>query len=158
MSVPAARRASVLGLLAAVACSGDSSPSEPGPPPTPAATVQIAYAASTTTDPAVQAAHPICVQGVGFTHIHPSWRGYPVIPLTATGALRWEMTFNDVPIGPEIRFRINDPNGCVLNATGAVTTNITANGVALIRVVQTPGSGPEPGLAFTVDASGRVTP
>jgi hypothetical protein len=30
--------------------------------------------------------------------------------------------------------------------------------VLLTQIVTTPGSGPEPGLAFAVDAGGRVTP
>lgn len=44
-----------------------------------------------------------------------------------------------------------DPNG-------ASTMNVFANGVLLTRIVDTPGNGTEPGLAFTVSASGGVTP
>lgn len=36
--------------------------------------------------------------------------------------------------------------------------NVFANGVLLTRIVDTPGNGTEPGLAFTVSASGGVTP
>jgi len=46
----------------------------------------------------------------------------------------------------------------VLNATGASTVNVSANGVLLLRVVDTPGSGVEPGLAFAVAADGSIDP
>ena len=56
------------------------------------------------------------------------------------------------------RIRISDPNACALNATGASTDGVSANGTLLTRVVDTPGSGIEPGLAFEVAADGSVTP
>ena len=42
--------------------------------------------------------------------------------------------------------------------TGASTERVSANGTLLTRVVDTPGSGIEPGLAFEVAADGSVTP
>ena len=36
--------------------------------------------------------------------------------------------------------------------------NVLGNDVLLVDTVPTPGSGTEPGLAFTVDADGTVTP
>ena len=77
---------------------------------------------------------------------------------TAVAPNRWEITFTDVPFGSEQRIRISDPNACSLNATGASTEGVSANGTLLIRVVDTPGSGIEPGLAFVVAADGSVTP
>ncbi|MBI2186743.1 MAG: hypothetical protein HYU37_06405 [Acidobacteria bacterium] len=41
---------------------------------------------------------------------------------------------------------------------GAATRNVFANDVLLVEVVPTPGSGIEPGLAFTVSPDGRVSP
>lgn len=144
-----------LTTLTLAACSdGDSSPTETSN----LATVQIELRAPTTTDPAIAQQFPACVNGVGVTHIHPSWRSFAGIPLAAAGADRWTITFNDVPVGGEQRFRINDPNGCDTDPNGATTESIFANGVRLTRVVGTPGNGTEPGLAFTVAANGAVTP
>ncbi len=70
---------------------------------------------------------------------------------------QWVYT-SRVPVGKEQRFRINDPAACDRNETGAITEGITVNGVPLSRVVGTPGSGIEPGLAFTVGQHGQVIP
>lgn len=78
--------------------------------------------------------------------------------MRVVGADRWEITFENVPTNGEQRIRISDPNVCALNPTGASTEGVLANGVALSRVVDTPGSGIEPGLAFRVSADGTVTP
>ena len=145
-------------LAAAAAVSGcDGGGGYSGTEPPALTTVDFVYVAPTTTSPDVAAAHPGCVQGVGVTHLHPSWESYAARPMVAAGD-RWTLRYGNVPVGVEHRFRINDPNGCVLNPTGAVTTNISANGVLLTRGVLTPGSGDEPGLAFTVSSSGVVTP
>jgi hypothetical protein len=61
-------------------------------------------------------------------------------------------------VGPRLSLRISDGNVCDENPTGAATRNVFANNVLLIEIVTTPGSGPEPGFAFSVDASGGVTP
>lgn len=152
----ATRFAMILASLAVLGCSDD--PSGPAPSRAGTVTVQFVYAAPTTTDPEVAANFPQCVQGVSVTHIHPSWRGYPAIALTAVEAERWEITFGDVPVGAEQRIRISDPNTCALNATGASTEGVSANGTLLTRIVDTPGSGIEPGLAFQASADGTVTP
>ncbi len=153
----ATRFAAIFALLAASGCGDDSSGPEPSGGPVNA-TVQFVYAAPTTTDPEVAANFPQCVQGVSVTHIHPSWRGYPAIPLTAVEAERWEISFTDVPVGAEQRIRISDPNTCALNPTGASTEGVSANGTLLTRIVDTPGSGTEPGLGFRVAADGTVAP
>jgi hypothetical protein len=129
-----------------------------GTEPATTATVEFAYSAPTAPDQAIATQFPACFQGVNQTHIHPSWRQFEAFVLTADGPDRWTITFDDVPVGVEQRFRINDPNHCDQNATGATTTSITANDVTLSRMVDTPGSGLEPGLAFTVTGSGAVTP
>ena len=121
-------------------------------------TVEFVYLASTTIDPAVQNAFPSCISGVGVTHIHPSWRGFVRVTMRAATSDRWEIGFDDVPVGDFLRIRISDPNVCADNPTGAATQNVSANGVALTDIVDTPGSGIEPGLGFSVTADGRVTP
>jgi hypothetical protein len=78
--------------------------------------------------------------------------------MTATGADRWEISFSDVPANVRQSIRVSDGNACDENPTGAATRNVLANDVLLRDVVPTPGSGTEPGLAFTVASDGRVTP
>ena len=141
-------------LLASAACFVDSTGPETTPPSV--ATVVFEYLAPTATDPTVAAMFPQCVQGVNVTHLHAGWRSFQAFPLTAMGPDRWEITFTDVPAGSEQRIRVSDPNTCALNATGASTEGVSANGTLLTRVVDTPGTGIEPGLAFEVAADGTV--
>lgn len=156
MSKRAAPRPSVAVLaLALVACGGDEALT---PGPATRATVRFTYEASTTIDPSVAQQFPACVQGVGQTHIHPGWRGFARVDMQPVGDDGWEIIFGDVPTGTEQRIRVSDPNVCAQNATGAATEGVRANGVLLVRVVDTPGSGIEPGLAFTVAPDGTVTP
>ncbi len=142
----------MLGL--ACSCGGSSNPVAP----MPRARVEFVYRAATATDAAVRAAFPNCVAAVGVTHIHPGWRDFVRINLTAIGDDRWEITFTDVPVDSEQRIRISDPNTCNSDPNGASTENVFANGVRLTRIVDTPGNGTEPGLAFSVTADGTVTP
>jgi hypothetical protein len=116
------------------------------------------YLAATETDPAVAEQFPGCVQGVGQTHIHPGWANFARFSMQIAGPNRWESTFENVPTDGEQRIRISDPNVCAMNSTGASTEGVMANGVTLNRVVDTPGSGIEPGLAFSVSPDGIVTP
>lgn len=140
-------------LLLLAACNDDSPSPEDG-----TTIVRFVYAAATTIDPAVAAQFPSCVQGVGQTHIHSGWRGFSRVDMSATPPDRWEITFEDVPVGIENRIRVSDPNVCAESSTGAATRGVSANGVTLVRIVDTPGSGTEPGFAFTVAADGSVTP
>jgi hypothetical protein len=61
-----------------------------------------------------------CLNGVGVTHIHPSWHNFGSIPLQPVPPDRYEITFNDVPVGVRVSFRINDQNSCDENPTGPV--------------------------------------
>ena len=142
----------------AVAVIGCASDEPSGPVGATTATVRFVYGASTAIDPAVAQAFPGCVQGVGQTHIHPGWRDFARVSMQAAGPDSWEITLQDVPVGGEQRIRVSDPNVCAQNATGAATEGVSANGVTLSRIVDTPGSGIEPGLAFSVSANGSVTP
>ena len=146
----------VVGILLGLPACGDDSTGLNAPQGS--ATVVFSYMAPTATDPAVAAMFPQCVQGVNVTHLHAGWHDFQLFALTAMGPDRWEITFTDVPVGSEQRIRISDPNTCALNATGASTEGVSANGTVLTRVVDTPGNGIEPGLAFEVAADGSVTP
>ncbi len=139
-----------VGLLA---CGDDS-----GGPGAGTVTVSFSYLAPTAIDPAVQSGFPGCVAGVGMTHIHPSWRGFARVNMTAADTSRWEISFDDAPVGRELAVRISDPNVCADNSTGAATRGAFANDVELTRIVDTPGSGVEPGFGFSVAADGTVTP
>jgi hypothetical protein len=124
------------------------------------ATVTFVYAASTTRRSGLPTD---CADFVGPTHIHPGWRGFAVTPLNAVGADRWEITLADVPVGSVQQVRVNDVNACADNSTGYVLRNFTANGVALTTVVPgSPGTetsfASDPGLSFTVNSRGQVTP
>lgn len=78
--------------------------------------------------------------------------------MTPVGGDRWEIAFSDVPVNARQSIRVSDGNACDQNPTGAATRNVSANDVLLTQIVPTPGSGTEPGLAFTAAADGRVTP
>ena len=97
------------------------------------------------------------MNGVGATHIHPSWRSFATIPLQPVPPDRYEMTFSDVPVGIRVSFRVNDQNACDENPTGAVTRNVFANDLRLVQNTTTPGNGDEPGYAMTVASNGTIS-
>jgi hypothetical protein len=64
---------------------------------------------------------------------------------------------NDAPVGQRLSLIIHDCNACDANPTGAATRNVHVNDVLLTQIVTvTTSSGAEQGLAFSVDATGRV--
>ena len=141
--------------LALVGCdSGGSSPTAPST----AATVRFDYRAATALTPNLPASTQTCVSGVGRTHLHPSWRGFERVDMQAVDADLWRIIFSDVPIDVRLSLRVSDPNVCTENPTGAATRSVSANDVMLVDIVPTPGTGTEPGLAFSVMADGTVTP
>jgi len=115
------------------------------------------FAGSTTRRTDLPASAQGCAGAVGATHIHPSWRSFEGIPLQRVPPDRYELTFNDVPVGSRVTFRVNDQNSCDENPTGAVTRNVFANDVRLVQNTTTPGNGDEPGYALTVAANGAVS-
>ena len=121
------------------------------------AAVRIVFLGSTARRSDLPASAQGCVAGVGATHIHPSWRSFAGIPLQPVPPDRYEINFNDVPIGTRVSFRVNDQNSCDENATGAVTRNIFVNDMRLIQNTTTPGNGDEPGYALTVAANGTIS-
>lgn len=136
----------------------DSHTPQPAPAPTAtSATVRVVFQGSTSRRSDLPRSAEACVNGVGATHTHPSWRSFAGIPLQAVPPDRYEITFDDVPVDTRVSFRINDQNSCDLNPTGAVTSNVSVNNVNLTQNTTTPGQGDEPGFAFSVAANGRVT-
>jgi hypothetical protein len=100
-----------------------------------------------------------CVTAVGETHVHLSWRTPDYFALRTAGADRWELPLNGTPAGQPLTLLLHDGNTCDENRTGAATRNVYVDDVLLTRTVTvTTTAGDEPGLAFSVDASGRVTP
>ena len=148
----------LLGVVALALVDCDTRDSSPTAPSTTTATVRFDYRAATALTPNLPASTSTCVSGVGRTHFHPSWRGFVRIDMQAVGADLWQITFTDVPIDVRLSVRVSDPNVCTENPTGAATRNVSANDVLLVDIVPTPGTGTEPGLAFTVGADGTVTP
>lgn len=136
-------------LVIASACDESSGPSSPST----TATVRMGSTVRRTDLPSSADA---CVNGVGMTHTHPSWRGFAAIPLQPVPPTRYEISFIDVPVDTRVSFRVNDQNSCDENPTGAVTRNIFVNDVRLVQNTTTPGNGDEPGFAFTVARDGAV--
>ncbi|MGH9382195.1 MAG: hypothetical protein ACRD2Z_16530 [Thermoanaerobaculia bacterium] len=127
--------------------------------PSTVGSVTIEYHAATDPDPEVRRAFSGCFFSVAGTHMHPSWRGFARVNLRAQGAELWTRTFDDVLLGVELQVRVSAGNTCSdANPTGAATDNVFANGVRLVRIVDTPGTGVEPGLAFTLLPDGTVVP
>ena len=121
--------------------------------PTIAQGVKLEFRGSTLRRPDLPASL-ICV---GETHTHPSWRAFAAIPLTPVPPGRYEIVFDDVPTDARVSLRVNDQNFCDENPTGAATRNVFINGVELRQNATTPGNGDEPGFAFTISSSGRIT-
>ena len=131
---------------------------EPSPtqPVGATATVRLVFMGATARRTDLPPSAQACVDGVGTTHTHPSWRSFAAIPLQAVPPNRYEITLTDVPIDTRVSFRVNDQNSCDENPTGAVTRNIFVNEVRLTQNATTPGNGDEPGFAFTVSANGTI--
>lgn len=143
-------------VVALAACGSNTFSSAPSPTAT-SATVRIAFQGSTVRRTDLPPSAQACVNGVGVTHTHPSWRNFAGIALQAVPPNRYEITFDDVPVDTRVSFRINDQNSCDQNPTGAVTRNVFVNNVELIQNTTTPGQGDEPGFAFSITATGRIT-
>jgi hypothetical protein len=149
-------RAIVLTLgLATLGC--DDSTSPPTSPDSTMATVRIVFMGATSRRADLPASAQACVNGVGATHTHPSWRSFASIPMQPVPPDRYEISFADVPVNTRVSFRVNDQNACDENPTGAVTRNILVNDVRLIQNTTTPGNGEEPGYAFTIASNGTIS-
>jgi hypothetical protein len=143
--------------LAVAGCSGGSSgPTTPGPA---GPQLRIVYRASTTLRPDLPPAAQGCARAESPTHVHPSWRDYAAVNMTAVGPDRWEVAFTDAPPNVRLVLVVIDPNECAENLTGSVTRNVFANDVLLTDVQTIPGTQPPvSGLAFTVGSDNRVLP
>jgi hypothetical protein len=147
----------VVALAAGTLASCDEAGSPNGPSTATGVSVRFEFRGPTARRSDLPTSAQACVNGVGMTHIHPSWRNFEAIPLQPVPPDRYQITLNDVPIDRRVTFRINDQNWCDDNPTGAVRLNVLANDAPLIQNAATPGNGDEPGYAFSVSRDGRVT-
>lgn len=150
-------RAAFVAALAIATLCCDESGSPSSPTSGSLASVRIVFTGSTTRRTDLPASALACVNGVGVTHIHPSWESFAALPLQAVPPDRYEISFTNVPVNTRVSFRVNDQNSCDENPTGAVTRNIFANDVRLVQNTTTPGNGDEPGYAFTIASNGTIS-
>ncbi|HZB26002.1 MAG TPA: hypothetical protein VE379_07710 [Vicinamibacterales bacterium] len=154
------RRHLCIGFVATIVtlgCGNGDGPTSPSGPGSGAPTLRVVFSGPTARRTDLPPAALDCVNGVGATHIHPSWRNFATVPLQPVPPDRYEVTFSDVPVGTRVTFRVNDQNACDENPTGAVTRNVFANDVRLIQNATTPGNGDEPGYALVLGANGTIT-
>jgi len=149
------RRSIVMAAATVLIVSGCDQENSPSSAST-TATVRIVFMGPVARRTDLASSADACVNGVGMTHIHPSWRGFAAIPLQPVPPDRYEISFIDVPIDTRVSFRVNDQNACDENPTGAVTRNILVNDLRLVQNTTTPGNGDEPGFAFTVTSGGAI--
>jgi hypothetical protein len=151
----------VIALGLAIVCLGCDDSVEPSSGTRPSssmpATISLVFMGATARRTDLPASAQACVNGVGATHTHPSWRNFAGIPLQPVPPDRYEITFTDVPVNTPVSFRINDQNSCDENPTGAVTRNVFVNNLRLVQNATTPGNGDEPGYAFTVSSNGAIS-
>jgi hypothetical protein len=155
-------RAIALALgVATLGCNKAAGPSPPTAPSVPSvsttATIRLVFMGATARRSDLPPAAQACVNGVGVTHTHPSWRRFDGIPLQPVPPDRYEILFTDVPVNTRVSFRVNDQNACDENPTGAVTRNVFVNDIRLIQNTTTPGNGDEPGFAFTIAPDGIIS-
>jgi hypothetical protein len=135
---------------------GCDKPASTTPSASPA-TVRIVFMGATARRTDLPASAQACVNGVGTTHTHPSWRSFATVPMQPVPPDRYEISFTDIPVNTRVSFRVNDQNACDENPTGAVTRNVFVNNVRLIQNTTTPGNGDEPGFAFSIAPDGAIS-
>ena len=151
-------RVAVLALMLTTPCCNETrTPASPAAVGSTLATIRIVFLGPTARRTDLPASAEACLNGVGATHTHPSWRDFAGIPLQAVPPDRYEIAFTDVPVGTRVSFRVNDQNACDENPTGAVTRNVLVNDMRLVQNATTPGNGDEPGYAFTIASNGTIS-
>jgi hypothetical protein len=149
------RRSIVIAFATVLIVSGCDENNGPSSPAT-TASVRIVFMGATARRTDLPPFADACVNGVGMTHIHPSWRSFAAIPLQPVPPDRYEISFADVPVDTRVSFRVNDQNACDENPTGAVTRNILVNDIRVVQNATTPGNGDEPGFAVTAARGGAI--
>jgi hypothetical protein len=86
-------------------CDQDSGPAAPST----TATVRIVFMGSTVRRTDLPRFADACVDGVGMTHIHPSWRSFAAIPLQPVPPGRYEMTAKQRRHRPRVRCALPTP-------------------------------------------------
>lgn len=119
------------------------------------ATVTFAYLASTTYRTDLTSAQQDYAERVIATHVHPSWRDFFLLRMTAVEPNRWELTLTDVPVNIRVSVRVTDPNFCVEEPNGRVNRNVLADE---LRLTATEEIADQPDFFFTVGPDGTVMP
>src|SRR5688572_32185818 len=112
---------SAVTIAAVVGATGlgcDDVPRQSMGPTATSATVRVIFQGSTDRDPDLPPEALPCINGVGATHIHPSWRNFAAIPMVPVPPTRYEIVLTDAPINTRLTFRVNDQNFCDENPTG----------------------------------------
>ena len=139
-----ARAVALILSLASLGCEDSNGPGPSSPTAAPGstmATVRLVFMGATARRTDLPSSAQACVNGVGATHTHPSWRSFATIPLQAVPPDRYEITFSDMPVNTRVSFRVNDQNFCDENPTGAVTRNVFANDIRLVQNTTTRAMG-----------------
>ena len=155
MRLGARARHAAAAALVGVALPGCDEPVSSTRPDSAVASVRFVYAGPTARRSDLPPSALDCVNGVGLTHIHPSWRAFAATPLRPLPPDRYDILFDDVPVGTRLTFRINDQNSCDENPTGAVTRNVLVNDVRLMQNATTPGNGDGRGTRSWLRATAR---
>jgi hypothetical protein len=142
-------------IASALACDDSNGPSSPSN--STMGTIRLVFQGATARRTDLPLFAQACVNGVGATHTHPSWRNFAAIPLQPVPPSRYELTLTDVPLNTRVSFRVNDQNWCDANPTGAVLRDVLVNDVRLVQNTTTPGNGEEPGFAFTLSSNGSIS-
>ena len=142
-------------VASSLACDESNGPSSPSNATT--GTIRLVFLGATARRTDLPPSAQACVNGVGATHTHPSWRNFNGIPLQPVPPNRYEITLTDVPLTTRVSFRVNDQNWCDRNPTGAVLQDVLVNDVRLVQNTTTPGNGEEPGVAFTLSSNGSIS-
>ena len=142
-----------LAALGLLVCACSSSGDDPTGPVTMAVTFE--YMADTAVDPAVDYVSCSPSGAVFTTHLHFIWNGWDDRrTMNVAGPDRFTYTAQ-VPTGRDLTIALHDPNTCLSGDVYVAPSNLSANGVALSRVVSVfQGEG----IAFRHESDGTVVP
>ena len=149
------RRAFILVLLAASLAAGCGSSGGSNPTAPPTMTVTFEYDAATDVDPGVDYATCSDSGAVFTTHLHFIWNDWDDRRvMNVAGPDRFTYS-GEVPTGRDLTIALHDPNNCLTGNVYIAPSNLSANGVALSRVV---GVFQGDGIAFRHEDDGTIVP
>jgi hypothetical protein len=150
-----AKLALALAAVAAAGCGGTTDPSNDSE----RVTVRFVLRTPTTRRTDLSRDQETCARFVGPTHVHVGWRDFAIVNVTSVPPDRYEITLDDVPVGGRQVIQASDQNACIDQKDGFMVRDVLAGNVVLTDVLPTVNDRlPGPGLAFSVDRNGNVTP